>query len=165
MSTRQLLDDAKVVRSSKRLMTACRYGDFSHFSLAISLICDSSADVNYSNGFSTPLNFSLNFHNFHTAKYLLNVPGIDINKSDFYGCTPLHISCYQNNVEIIQLLCRHPSMTSLNTRDVSGNSPIMLAVQLGKVDAVKELLKIRGVDLSTKSVYAETLADIAKYDL
>eukprot|EP00092_Neocalanus_flemingeri_P034488 GFUD01037500.1.p1 GENE.GFUD01037500.1~~GFUD01037500.1.p1 ORF type:complete len:154 (-),score=22.61 GFUD01037500.1:726-1187(-) len=148
--------------SSERLLAACRYSDFSHFSRAIRMISDNNADVNYYDGCSTPLNIALHNQNFHTAKYLLNVSGIDINKSDLYGRTPLHFSCYHNSTEIIQILCGDPALTSLNSRDVSGKSPLMVAVQFGNIQAFKEMIKIRGFDLSTQNIYGQNLSDVAK---
>eukprot|EP00092_Neocalanus_flemingeri_P070450 GFUD01086478.1.p1 GENE.GFUD01086478.1~~GFUD01086478.1.p1 ORF type:complete len:201 (+),score=26.62 GFUD01086478.1:73-675(+) len=148
--------------SSERLLAACRYSDFFHFSRAIGLICDNNADVNYYDGCSTPLNIALHNQNLHTAKYLLNVPGIDINKSDLYGRTPLHFSCYHNNIEIIRILCGDPALISLNSRDVSGKTPLMVAVQFGNIQAFKEMIKIGGVDQSTQNNYGQTLSYVAR---
>ena len=105
---------------------------------------------------------TLPYHNFNTAKYLLNEPGIDINKSDMYGQTPLHFACSRNNTEIIQLLCRNPALTSLNSRDVSGNTPIMVAAKFGNFQAFTKMMKIGKVDFSIRNIHGQTLTDIAE---
>eukprot|EP00092_Neocalanus_flemingeri_P038230 GFUD01041611.1.p1 GENE.GFUD01041611.1~~GFUD01041611.1.p1 ORF type:complete len:341 (+),score=66.09 GFUD01041611.1:228-1250(+) len=156
------INHIKMVSNSEKLLAACQYGDYNNFSLAIRLIYAGNVDVNYYNGFSTPLNFALHYQNFQTAKYLLGVDQIDINKSDLYGTTPLHFSCCYNQTEIIRTLCTDPACTSLDSRDSLGRSPIMVAVEFGNIEAVREMVKIRGVDLSSQNIYGETLADIAK---
>eukprot|EP00092_Neocalanus_flemingeri_P018682 GFUD01020231.1.p1 GENE.GFUD01020231.1~~GFUD01020231.1.p1 ORF type:complete len:363 (-),score=65.16 GFUD01020231.1:90-1178(-) len=156
------INHIKMVSNSEKLLAACQYGDYNNFSLAIRLIYAGNVDVNYYNGFSTPLNFALHYQNFQTAKYLLGVDQIDINKSDLYGTTPLHFSCCYNQTEIIRTLCTDPACTSLDSRDSLGRSPIMVAVEFGNIEAVREMVKIRGVDLSSQNIYGESLADIAK---
>ena len=69
------------------------------------------------------------------------------------GLTAFHIAASIGNYIAIKMLARKPelllnSMTNWNEHyERYGMTPLMLAVRTGKVDAVKEILKIPGVDL------------------
>ena len=113
----------------------------------------------------TPLTGALSSKNTKLAISLLHIPRVNINLADTYSRTPLHFACCHNLTEVIRLLTTHPYMTSksLNKKDVYGRSPIMVTVELGKVEAAKEMIKVNGVDLTTVNSDGESLLEVARY--
>ena len=148
-------------KSKLCLVSACKSGDAS---LAMYLLRDGYADINCSAEDMTPLTAALSSKNIKLAISLINIPGVNINLPDTYQRTPLHFACYHNLIEVIRLLTTHPNLTShsLNKKDVYGRSPIMAAVELGKVEAVKEMIKIFGVDLKTVNSNGKSLLEVAR---
>lgn len=104
------------------------------------------ANVNFvCNGY-TPLTISI--CNNHVTIYteLLNHHDIEINKKGIGGCTALHIACGTNNVQGIEAICADP-MVSVNEKTHNGDTPLMLAVIDGHVEAVTKLVAYDQVDL------------------
>ena len=89
----------------------------------------------------------------HTSvvEVLLQQASLDINSNDnYYGCTVIFYTCIDNNVNILKMLLGDPRLTSINTRDPKGLTPLMVAVYYNYVQCVKELVKVKGVDLVTE---------------
>ena len=67
----------------------------------------------------------------------------------------------------MSMLARHPSMTSLNTQHDApqhpGDTPLMLAVRWGRVEIVKKLVTLPGVDLKTRDREGRSLMDMARW--
>eukprot|EP00092_Neocalanus_flemingeri_P003912 GFUD01004212.1.p1 GENE.GFUD01004212.1~~GFUD01004212.1.p1 ORF type:complete len:389 (+),score=57.51 GFUD01004212.1:28-1194(+) len=148
------------LHTSNKLVSACKSGDVS---LALYFLESGYADINCTSDEGlTPLNAALSYKRTEVAISLLNIPGININKTDPHRRTPLYFACYNNFTEVIRQLGTHPGLTSVNTKDVYGRSPIMVAVEWGNVEAVKEMLKLSGVDLNTVNSERETLTDVAR---
>jgi len=104
------------------------------------------ANVNFvCNGY-TPLTISI--CNNHTSIYteLLNHHDIEINKKGIGGCTALHIACGTNNVQAIEAICADPTV-SFNEKTHNGDTPLMLAIIDGHVEAVTKLVTFDQVDL------------------
>jgi len=104
------------------------------------------ANVNFvSNGY-TPLTISI--CNNHASIYaeLLNHHDIEINKKGIGGCTALHIACGTNNVQAIEAICSDP-LVSFNEKTDCGDTPLILAVIDGHVEAVTKLVSYDQVDL------------------
>ena len=103
-------------------------------SLAMYLLRDCFADINCSSEDFNPLTAALSYKNTKLAISLLN-------QADTY----LYLTSQ-----------------SLNKKDVFGGSPIMAAVELGKSEAVKEMIKVEGVDLKTVNSDGESLLEVAR---
>ena len=142
------------------LLSSCKYGDYKNFSKVIRVVCDNKADVNYFNGYVTPLTVAFHHKNFHIAKYLLNVPGIDVNKPDVYGQTPLHFCCFHNNVDLLRMILKNHPQISMNMVDMYGRSPLLVAVDLDNID-----IKDARVDLRLRNCKGKTALEMAKYKI
>lgn len=71
----------------------------------------------------TPLYMASAKGDFILCKILLHYEGIDINKKEkHYRMTPFHIACYNNYIEIVDLLMQRE--VDMFTRDVFDHSPI-----------------------------------------
>ena len=97
------------------------------------------------------------------VKTLIADSRVDINLQDnCWGNTALFSACVGNNLEVLKMLVAHDKMSSLNTRDKLERTPLMVAVQLGYEDIVRELANTPGVDLNATDMCGEGLEDIAR---
>lgn len=78
-------------------------------------------------------------NDFDTVLKLLET-GIDINRSDLNGFTPLHIACYTGNIKIVETLLKYKA--DPNTISKSGTA-LLLASFMGDIGIVKTLLSHR----------------------
>ena len=102
---------------------------------------------------------------FHVVEYLLSVPGVDINYQDNFGNTALYVACTYNERDIARgviLLLAHPGMTSLNTRNNEGQTPILGAASRGNVNCVRALAALPGVDLEVRDNMGRGLQEVAR---
>merc|ERR1719319_925421 len=75
------------------------------------------------------------------VRLLLRRPRVDVNCPDLVmGNTALHYSAGVDNVDSLKLLVAHPTITSLNTSNNMGFTPLMSAVFCGGINCVKELV-------------------------
>ena len=70
-----------------------------------------------------------------------------LSTEDPYGDTPLWRAIVSQNVEIVQLLCQHPSIDVNQTHESSGYSLLTHAIHTGRADIVKILLNHPNIDL------------------
>merc|ERR1719260_598222 len=100
--------------------------------------------------------------NIGVARACLRFP-IDINYSDG-AATPLTsaLACLTGDSKAIVRLAEHSSLDTVNTKDDEGETPIMLAVWEGNTDAVKEMVKIPGIDLNITNKWGHTLVDVCR---
>ena len=61
-----------------------------------------------------------------------------------------------------QMIISHKNFNCWNTRDLRGNSPIMLALKNREIGIFKLLSRCPKVDLNTKDNAGATLGDIAR---
>jgi len=103
------------------------------------------------------------------VELLLKHPEIDLNKpssgrcnrSSSRNCTPLHSACVRGRIATMRKLIQDPRMTSINTKSTYG-TPIMVAVDQRKAEAVREMLKVEGVDLQTRNSWGRSLIQQAR---
>ena len=57
----------------------------------------------------------------------------------FNGFTPLHVACYNGNIDIVNSLLKYNS--SVNLCDTDGSTPLHAACINGNIDIVNSLLK------------------------
>ena len=74
----------------------------------------------------TPLLSAIQGGNFDVCKLLIEKYKVDVNISDGYGMTPLHLACKLGRRKTVKLLCEY--VLDKNTFDNYGNTPIDLAV-------------------------------------
>jgi ankyrin repeat protein/preprotein translocase subunit SecA len=80
-------------------------------------------------------------------KQLTKVAVEQINQADQLGNLPIHAAAMGGNVGIVENLIQQESM-QLNAQNHRGATPLMLAIQHGKIEVVKVLLS-RNVDVNT----------------
>jgi ankyrin repeat protein len=109
-------------------------------------------DVNTvdNSGRNTKLLRSVYHENVDIIKYLLSIPGIDVNKPDYSGAVPLH---YAKSEEIVRLLVE--AGANINALTLKGTSPIMI----NKTDDAIRYLVSKGADLTIKNMQGETVFD------
>ena len=59
-------------------------------------------------------------------------------------------------------LLTHPNMSSLNSKAVWGESPLMGAVARGQLEVVKALVEVEAVDVDTVDGQGRTLLQVAR---
>ena len=85
-------------------------------------------------GQKTPLLSAILGGHLNVCKLLIGKYKADVNLSDNYGMTPLHLACKLGWLEICKFLCKHASLK--NTLDYNGKTPYDLAVSEAKWDIV-----------------------------
>ena len=82
---------------------------------------------------------SANKGNTNRVKALLSTPGVDVNKADRNGNTPLLLACGRGHVGVVRLLLAHPRI-KINKEDNVGTTPLYRASAMGRTEIVKLLL-------------------------
>ena len=119
-------------------------------------------DVNSRDGHNhTGLMLALYRGHNSVVELLLSQPSLDVNTSNSGGNTALHWAT--SNVTGLRLLLAHPRLNSINARGWprSGETPLMRAVGCGSVEAVRELVRVEGVDLETRDDLGRSLEMVA----
>lgn len=70
---------------------------------------------------------------------------IGINECDHNSSSTLHWASYMGSEEVVSYLLACEELTTLNSRDNEGNTPLMMAVNYGNTRIVRKLL-IKGAD-------------------
>nr|CAD7392983.1 unnamed protein product [Timema cristinae]CAD7424475.1 unnamed protein product [Timema monikensis] len=70
---------------------------------------------------------------------LLMYSGIDLQKPDNFGSTPLHLACLSGNVNCVKLLCQK-SKIELEPQDKNGKTPLLLAKSHRHSEVVQVLM-------------------------
>ena len=138
------------------LYDACDRRDIRAARLAV----QGGADVNERGGHNwTPLIWAAVRGAADICEWLLQQPGIDIDCSDVYGQTAMHLACVCGSVEVLRVLLAAQSQGSINKRDNSGYTPLMYASVNGRVECVRMMLSVAGVDLETRDGDGKSLED------
>lgn len=64
--------------------------------------------------------------------------GVDLQKTDNFGSTPLHLACLSGNIQCVRILCEKRGL-NLEPKDQNGKTPIMLAYSHQNNEVVKLL--------------------------
>ena len=113
---------------------------------------DRGGDVNEKNFTgSTGLMYAMQYKHNSIVKLLLEQPMLDLNLTDSWGETALHIAVFNDNVEGVKLLLADPRLNTHNLEDADGDTPLMTAVQYSNlhknVGALCELVAHPSVNL------------------
>merc|ERR1719500_1506978 len=143
------------------------------------LLSTPNIDVNLKdNQGKCALHWAVEYKNSEALKLLLNVPSIDVNIVDKSGWSAAHwavdennnnMACLGDNIEGLELLLSHPSLTSLtlNQKDnENGNTPVMLAMKKNGVMShvvVVVLAADPRVDLDTTDKDRRSLEEVARW--
>ena len=124
---------------------------------------DRGGDVNEKNFTgSTGLMYAMQYKHNSIVKLLLEQPMLDLNLTDSWGETALHIAVFNDNVEGMKLLLADPRLNTHNHKDEYGWTPAMSAINHKQVNALRELVAHPSVDLDTKDKYGQSLEDRAR---
>ena len=83
-----------------------------------------------------------------------------MSSGDNDGSTALHHA--SRNVTGLRLLLADPRLTTyINARGGIGHTPLMRAMWLGCVECVRELVRLKGVDLETRDDGGRSLEQVA----
>lgn len=72
---------------------------------------------------------------------LLMYSGVDLQKTDNFGSTPLHLACLSGNMTCVRILCEKNNL-DLEPKDKNGKTPLMLAQSHRHGDVVKLLYNV-----------------------
>ncbi len=92
------------------------------------------------------------------VNFLLSL-GIDINKTNEFGETPLHHACDYGLYETAKILVEKGA--NINLRGNSGKTPLVEAVEYGSIELVEYLLR-KGADPNITNEFGEGPLDIAQ---
>ena len=81
------------------------------------------------------------------VKLLLDQPAVDVNVKNNCGRTALHWAAVSNNAEGARMLLLHKDFNSAHVTDNYGDTALMRAVENGKEEVVRELVKHQCVSL------------------
>ncbi len=76
---------------------------------------------------------------YESCKCLLDA-GADVNLCDKNGFSALHVAAQEGHTNVCMLLCIHPSI-KIDSKNVTGTTPLTLAVQDGRIEVIKVLIK------------------------
>lgn len=109
----------------------------------------------------TPLILCIINKRLNIAKLLLATPGIDVNRVDKFGSTPLLLSVNAGlNIEFIRELLSIPDI-NINKKDDYGYSALHSAVINSQIEIVKELLKHPTIQVNLYDKGGLTALDLA----
>jgi ankyrin repeat protein len=94
---------------------------------------------------------------YNVAKILIE-DGMDIEKRDSIGRTPLHCACENTNIWLIKLLINNGALVNKVTN--FGSSPLHYAASLGQGDIVRILLEA-GADPTIKNKEGNTARNLS----
>ena len=97
------------------------------------------------------------------VRLLLEQPTADLNNTDMCGDTALHCAVYHDgNIEAVQLLLADPRLNTVNHKNNDGETPVMLAMIFGNMDALRKLAFHSSVDLDTRDDQGRSLEEVAR---
>ena len=114
------------------LHIACFSGHEEIVGLFIANIADKNLRDNM--GQKTPLLSAIEGGNLNVCKLLIEGYKVDVNISDNYGMTPLHLASKLGHLEICRFLCKF--VLNSNTVDNNGKTPLDLAISEQKWEIV-----------------------------
>ena len=103
----------------------------------------------------TPLLHALESGHTEVARILLGTEEVNVNESNFRGTTALMSAAKHGYVGLVdRLLALH---AHANQRDKAGYTALCHASEQGEADVVRQLLKVRGIDLFVSSLRGTAL--------
>lgn len=119
------------------LMTACMYGKTATAAFLLGMSAQNHlTDING----DTALHWAA-YKGYPDLMRLLMYSGVDLQKTDNFGSTPLHLACLSGNLTCVRLLCEKSGL-DLEPKDKNGKTPLMLAQSHRHLEVVKMLNNI-----------------------
>lgn len=107
------------------------------------------------------LRFAASTNNTELVQKLL-ASGADVNSSDEFKRSPLHLAACRGYVDVVKMLLRHGA--NPNIKDTLGNTPLHLAACTNHIEVVMELLDA-GTDVSSNDKYGRNPIQLAQSKL
>ncbi len=115
----------------------------------------------------TPLHFAVQkMDNVPLIEVLINA-GANLEARNIYGYTVLHCATLSDDPEVIQFIVHETKKRvsisihqSVNAANLDGETPLMLAIQRKKVNAIKKVIAL-GANLQLKNSEGKTALDLA----
>ncbi|CAH0047412.1 unnamed protein product [Clonostachys solani] len=82
-------------------------------------------------------------------KFLLGVPGAQVNPKPDISCWPLGVAAHQGHGRVIEVLLEYPD-TIVDATDANGNTPLLITAHLGHEEATEALLSSGKLDINKK---------------
>ena len=126
----------------------------------LQLLVENGADINRANDISslTPLMRASRTGLENIVRILLS-RNAELNTTDKYGNTALHMAAENSQLNIVKLLLN--KKPELNIQNQYGDTPLHNAVRAGSVDIVSELV-IAGADINIENYNRKLPIDIAR---
>ena len=87
-------------------------------------------------------------NNTEILKQLFTLPGFDLNTTNIYGKSALHIACVNNNKDCLKMLLDKCSNVMVNSEDNHGDTPLICAIKFGHREVLRILLEDERVNLN-----------------
>ncbi len=105
------------------------------------------------------LHEAISYNNYPTAKKLIQF-GVDVDKSNNDGSTPLHFAAESQNVDLVKIIASNTN--NINAVDKHGNSPMWVAVFNARGNySIVEVLKEHKARVDTRNKYGKSPLDFA----
>ncbi|KAH6892821.1 hypothetical protein BKA70DRAFT_1571586 [Coprinopsis sp. MPI-PUGE-AT-0042] len=127
------------------LHVAAFYGFEDAILLAAQVHSPNSGTLPYDN---PPLELAVDRGHFASAKALLSLPGIDVNRHGILSKNIFVIAAACGHVECVQLLAQAPGI-DINVANGSGETALILAAAGGHTEVVKFLIRLSGIRINT----------------
>ena len=145
---------------NSRFVSACAEGAVPVFNSLITL-----ADLNSVETGVTPLIAAISGNRVEIVRRLLNHPAINVNKADKDSWTALHHACFQNRAEVVDIIGSARGVNINLKEEVTGKTPLMVAVIGESLDVLTRMVKMDGVGLLLADNNMDTAEEIARYKL
>ena len=141
--------DAKINGGRTPLHVACLYRKLA----IVKVLVKAGADVCVTtNEGTTCLMLASNYGHTETVRYLVGLPEVDVHAANNHSWTPLHHAVKRNNgshPDVIQVLI--DAGADIEAKSGNGRSPLLLACEVGKLDALKILVEAGAAVCATDS--------------
>jgi len=92
------------------------------------------------------LHYGIHTPSLNICNFLISM-NININSTDNFGCSPLHVAAEKNNIDVVKLLLQQNNI-DINITDNIGRSPLYIAAANNSIDVVKLLLQQNNIDIN-----------------
>ena len=116
-------------------------------------------DINLLRNGKTLLMKAASENNISLLQILLDINGIDIQKTDDDKRNALHYAAMKNSAESIQYLLNNTNIDP-NSQDKNGQTPLHLAVAYNSLQVVKVLMSNSKVNKTIKDIYGKTPSEV-----
>ena len=132
--------DARTSEGCAPLHYACGGGKLA----IVKVLVKAGADVcaTYNEGATTCVMSAVHDRHTETVRYLVGLPNVDVNAANNHSCILLHAAvtrCNESHPDIVEVLI--DAGADIEAKNGCGRSPLLLACELGKLNAVKMLVE------------------------